>query len=107
VESPMINQLRRRYLQSENYQRLIRKYRDFCRQTIEDILSLLEWLHLTTSPSDTPLQTLRMIQETHTTFLMENMADLEYLQTTRPSSHSSMQKDSEDMKRYIDLLNFS
>jgi hypothetical protein len=109
VESPMISQLRRRHLQSENYQRLIHKYRDFCWQTIDDIFSLLEWLHLTTSPSDSLLQTLRMIQETHSTFLMENMTSLKYLQATRPPIHISMQQDSEDMEypRFIDLLNIS
>ena len=105
----MISQLRRRHLQSENYQRLIHKYRNFCNQMIEDILSLLDWLHLTTSPADTPLQNLRMIQETHSTFLMENMTNLKYLQVIPSQIHNYMHQDSEDMEypRYIDLLNLS
>jgi hypothetical protein len=105
----MIIQLRRRHLQSENYQKLIHKYRDFCWQMIDDIFSLLEWLHLTTSPSDPLLQTLYTLQETHSTFLMENVTNLKYLQVTPSQIHNYIQPHSEDMEyqQFIDLLNLS
>jgi hypothetical protein len=93
----------------ENYQQLIHKYSDLCWTTVDDIFALLDWLHITMSPSDPLLQTLCTIQVRHSTFLMENVTRLKSLQAILPPIHRSMKQDSEDPEypRFLDLLNIS